>query len=101
MQGEADKRIKKCNEVLQSMKLIKLYAWEDIFRRSILATRSTEIRQLLTAAICRIFARKFSFTILQTALELSLFIIVESTCDDVHGKQALNKCHQTRLGDGF
>ncbi len=59
LQGEADRRIKQCNEVLQSMKLIKLYAWERIFCASIRATRAAEIRQLLRAAGCRIVARAY------------------------------------------
>lgn len=35
-----DKRIKQCNELLQSIKLLKLYAWELVFRDNLNATRN-------------------------------------------------------------
>ena len=49
-----DERLKKCNETLQNMKLLKLYAWEGVFQRSIEATRRRELKLLLQAALLRV-----------------------------------------------
>ncbi|XP_060080913.1 ATP-binding cassette sub-family C member 5-like [Ylistrum balloti] len=46
-----DKRIRKMTEVLNSMKMIKMYGWEDSFLSAITAIRKSELRVLLTAAI--------------------------------------------------
>ncbi|XP_078001329.1 ATP-binding cassette sub-family C member 9-like [Glandiceps talaboti] len=42
----ADDRLKKSNELLQSMKLLKLYGWESIFCDRIETVRGTEIRHM-------------------------------------------------------
>ncbi|XP_060065902.1 ATP-binding cassette sub-family C member 5-like [Ylistrum balloti] len=44
-------QIRKMNEVLSSMKLIKMYAWEESFKQSILGLRDTEIKPLLHSTI--------------------------------------------------
>ena len=49
-----DERMRKCNEAFQSIKLIKMYAWERVFQRSIEATRGEELKLLLQAAFLRI-----------------------------------------------
>ncbi|XP_021375726.1 multidrug resistance-associated protein 5-like [Mizuhopecten yessoensis] len=46
-----DIRIRKMNEVLASMKLIKMYAWEDSFKNSIMDIRETETKPLLQSTI--------------------------------------------------
>ncbi|XP_033742885.1 LOW QUALITY PROTEIN: multidrug resistance-associated protein 5-like [Pecten maximus] len=46
-----DKRIRKMTEVLNSMKMIKMYGWEESFQSAITAIRKSEVRVLLTAAI--------------------------------------------------
>ncbi|XP_060065903.1 ATP-binding cassette sub-family C member 5-like [Ylistrum balloti] len=43
-----DKRVNKKNS---SMKMIKMYGWEDSFKAAIIAIRKSEVRVLLTAAI--------------------------------------------------
>ncbi|XP_069129777.1 ATP-binding cassette sub-family C member 5-like isoform X2 [Argopecten irradians] len=45
-----DKRIRKMTEVLNSMKMIKMYGWEESFQSAITAIRKSEVRVLLTAA---------------------------------------------------
>ncbi|OWF39707.1 Multidrug resistance-associated protein 9 [Mizuhopecten yessoensis] len=44
-------QIRKMNEVLASMKLIKMYAWEDSFKNSIMDIRETETKPLLQSTI--------------------------------------------------
>ena len=56
LQGKSDERMKKSNEVLQTIKLIKLYAWEKIFQGSIESTRHQEIRRYLYGAFCRVIS---------------------------------------------
>ncbi|XP_021375735.1 multidrug resistance-associated protein 5-like [Mizuhopecten yessoensis] len=46
-----DVRIRKMNEVLTSMKLIKMYAWEESFKNSIMGIRETETIPLLQSTI--------------------------------------------------
>ncbi|CAD5112740.1 DgyrCDS1959 [Dimorphilus gyrociliatus] len=48
-----DKRIKQCNELLQSIKLLKLYAWELVFRDRVEKTRNLELKMILKAACLR------------------------------------------------
>ncbi|XP_070558012.1 ATP-binding cassette sub-family C member 9-like [Ptychodera flava] len=43
----ADERLKKCNELLQGIKLLKLYGWEELFCAAIEVVRKTEIRKML------------------------------------------------------
>ncbi|OWF39706.1 Multidrug resistance-associated protein 5 [Mizuhopecten yessoensis] len=44
-------QIRKMNEVLASMKLIKMYAWEDSFKKSIMDIRESETKPLLQSTI--------------------------------------------------
>uniref|UniRef100_A0A8C2EAQ9 ATP-binding cassette, sub-family C (CFTR/MRP), member 8b n=1 Tax=Cyprinus carpio TaxID=7962 RepID=A0A8C2EAQ9_CYPCA len=44
-------RLKKTNELLRGIKLLKLYAWEHIFRSSVEETRRQELRNLRTFAL--------------------------------------------------
>lgn len=41
--GQKDSRIKLVNEVLNGMKVIKLYAWEDPFKDLIMGIRKAEL----------------------------------------------------------
>ncbi|XP_070536031.1 ATP-binding cassette sub-family C member 9-like [Ptychodera flava] len=52
----ADQRLKKSNEVLQGIKLLKLYGWEELFCSSIEAVRGKEVRQMMKAGTCTIAA---------------------------------------------
>ena len=44
--GQKDSRIKIVNEVLNGMKVIKLYAWENPFRDLIMGIRGKELNVL-------------------------------------------------------
>ena len=45
-----DERIKMITEVLNGIKVLKLYAWEESFEKQILEIREKELRQLQKAA---------------------------------------------------
>ncbi|KAI0986807.1 hypothetical protein GJ496_009667 [Pomphorhynchus laevis] len=51
-----DKRLKHTNEVLNGIKLIKLYAWENLFLTNINNERLKELKLLLKIAIMQAFA---------------------------------------------
>ncbi|XP_002735629.1 ATP-binding cassette sub-family C member 8-like [Saccoglossus kowalevskii] len=42
----ADARLKKSNEILQSMKILKMYGWEELFASNIESIRKGEMKQL-------------------------------------------------------
>ncbi|CAG2185196.1 ABCC9 [Mytilus edulis] len=54
-QSNADNRVKKCNEMIQSMRVIKLLAWEKICQKTINQSRKPELWALFRAAVFRIF----------------------------------------------
>ena len=47
MQVCSDERLKKTNELLQGIKLLKLYAWEGLYCKAIEVIRGKELRYLL------------------------------------------------------
>ena len=51
LQEYSSERLKKTNELLRGIKLLKLYAWEHIFRDSIEETRTKELTSLRAFAI--------------------------------------------------
>ena len=56
LQMHSDKRLKHSRELLYSIKLVKLYVWEELFTRDILKTRDKEIKALLGVAILRVIS---------------------------------------------
>ncbi|XP_070559247.1 ATP-binding cassette sub-family C member 8-like isoform X2 [Ptychodera flava] len=48
----SDKRLKKINETLQSMKLVKLYGWEVMFCKAIEVVRDKQVQSLIKIGIC-------------------------------------------------
>ncbi|XP_078584948.1 ATP-binding cassette sub-family C member 9-like [Branchiostoma floridae x Branchiostoma japonicum] len=75
---QTDQRIKKSNEMLQAMKLIKLYAWEDIFSDMVQGARRKELKVLLKGAlygICVTFITRAT-PILTTLLTFSLYTLI-------------------------
>jgi len=52
----SDRRIKISNELLQSIKLLKLYAWERFLEHSVSAARRQELCMMLRAALLRILS---------------------------------------------
>ncbi|XP_070536030.1 ATP-binding cassette sub-family C member 9-like [Ptychodera flava] len=47
----SDRRLKKSNEALQGIKLLKLYGWEELFCTAIEAVRSKEVSQMMKAGV--------------------------------------------------
>ncbi|XP_041046050.1 ATP-binding cassette sub-family C member 9-like [Carcharodon carcharias] len=47
----SDERIKKSNEMLQSIKLLKLYSWEGIFIKAVEMAREKELKYMLKGAV--------------------------------------------------
>ena len=45
--AKSDERLKRTNELLQGIKLIKLYGWEDMFYTSISKVRALEILTMM------------------------------------------------------
>lgn len=76
-QEQADERLKQSNEMLQSIKLLKLYAWEKIFYESVVVTRTKELRLMLTAALLRTLSSKKRFILL---FPDRLFVVVVDLC---------------------
>ena len=47
---EKDKRVKLMNEILNGIKVLKLYAWEKSFRNQVIGFREKEVKSLNTNA---------------------------------------------------
>jgi len=43
---EKDKRVKLMNEILNGIKVLKLYAWENSFREQVMGYREKEVKYL-------------------------------------------------------
>ncbi|CAH1248229.1 ABCC9 [Branchiostoma lanceolatum] len=75
---QTDQRIKKSNEMLQAMKLIKLYAWEDIFSDMIKGARRKELKVLLKGflyGVCVLFITRGT-PIFTTLLTFGLYTLI-------------------------
>jgi hypothetical protein len=59
LQNNADNRVKKCNEMIQSMRVIKLLAWESLFEKTIDQSRKAELWALFKNAMFRLMFSKF------------------------------------------
>ncbi|XP_019920175.3 multidrug resistance-associated protein 1 [Magallana gigas] len=66
-----DDRIKLLSEVINGIKILKLYAWEMIFKDKIIAKRKTELRKLLNLKILE--------RILETLFHITPFIVIFAT----------------------
>ncbi|KAM9999110.1 hypothetical protein ACTFIZ_002674 [Dictyostelium cf. discoideum] len=53
--GHTDSRVKVTSEILQAIKIIKLYAWEDSFAKKVLDRRNNEIKLLFSFTRYRTF----------------------------------------------
>ena len=47
MMKEKDKRVKLMNEILNGIKVLKLYAWENSFRDQVMGYREKEVKSLI------------------------------------------------------
>jgi len=52
----SDRRLKISNELLSSIKLLKLYAWEKLVEQSVRSARRRELCMMLRAALLRVFS---------------------------------------------
>eukprot|EP01155_Anaeramoeba_flamelloides_P009729 Anaeramoba_flamelloidesa198_170.p1 GENE.a198_170~~a198_170.p1 ORF type:complete len:1439 (+),score=398.63 a198_170:113-4429(+) len=52
---QVDSRVKLINEMINAIKLVKLYAWEKLFNKKINDVRENELKQIKNQAITRVF----------------------------------------------
>ncbi|XP_022102313.1 ATP-binding cassette sub-family C member 9-like [Acanthaster planci] len=57
----SDKRLKLTNELLQGIKLLKMYAWEELYSKAIEVVRKEEVRNLLYINLCTITSVSITF----------------------------------------
>ncbi|XP_022102307.1 ATP-binding cassette sub-family C member 9-like [Acanthaster planci] len=57
----SDKRLKLTNELLQGIKLLKMYAWEELYSKAIEVVRKEEVRNLLHINLCMITSVSITF----------------------------------------
>ena len=62
-QGAADQRLKMSNEMLQGIKLLKLYGWERIYYEAIKKARIKELSALLKVYILYGVTREFLYNV--------------------------------------
>lgn len=73
-QEYSSERLKKTNELLRGIKLLKLYAWERIFCDSVEETRGKELTSLQAFALYTSISSKASCTSCITLMSLELFL---------------------------
>ncbi|XP_046361910.2 multidrug resistance-associated protein 1-like [Haliotis rufescens] len=76
-----DKRMKIMNEVLNGIKILKLYAWEPSFQEKILAVRNEEIQILLKMSFLKSF-NTFTWTLVPYLVSLTTFTTYIFTSED-------------------
>jgi ATP-binding cassette subfamily C (CFTR/MRP) protein 1 len=72
IQKSGDRRLKLTNELLQGIRIVKYYAWENAFRDNIEANRDEELKSVLGLSISRallIFIMRYS-TVIAVAITL-------------------------------
>ena len=74
MMKEKDKRVKLMDEILNGIKVLKLYAWEPSFAEQILGIRNKEIKYLKDAALLNAFTT-FLWTCAPVLVALSSFTV--------------------------
>ena len=71
-----DERIKLMNEVLNGIKVLKLYAWETSFKEKVMDIRNREVKiQLKTAYLGSLM------TFIWTSAPFFVSIVLEGICD--------------------
>ena len=74
MMKEKDKRVKLMDEILNGIKVLKLYAWEPSFAENIIEIRNKEIKYLKDAALLNAFTT-FLWTCAPVLVALSSFTV--------------------------
>lgn len=79
LMAATDSRINKLNEILQSIRIIKYFAWEKKFAESVLKIREEELTQLRNKFICWTYATLvyFMIPIVVTVFTFSTYIFVQ------------------------
>ncbi|XP_067675074.1 multidrug resistance-associated protein 1-like [Haliotis asinina] len=76
-----DKRMKIMNEVLNGIKILKLYAWEPSFEDKVLEVRNKELRILMKMAFLKSF-NTFTWTLIPYLVSLTTFVTYIFTSED-------------------
>jgi len=66
----SDKRVKRTNELIEQIRLIKMYGWEKHFKDSIKALRLEEVKKLIKFRIFGILGEAIASTSPQTSVAL-------------------------------
>ena len=74
--GISDKRVKKINEIIQGIKIIKFNAWESIFQKSVVDMRRGETELIWKTMTLYNIAHSIS-TLIPTVLGLVVFTLYE------------------------
>jgi ATP-binding cassette subfamily C (CFTR/MRP) protein 1 len=86
IQKSGDRRLKLTNELLQGIRIVKYYAWENAFRDNIEANRDEELKSVLGLSISRallIFIMRYStviavaITLVSSPIVLYLSLLIE------------------------
>lgn len=79
LMAATDSRINKLNEILQSIRIIKFFAWENKFADAVLEVREEELLQLRKKFICWTYATfvYFMIPIAVTVLTFASYIFVQ------------------------
>jgi len=92
-----DERVKLTSEMIDSIKLLKMYAWENVFSNIIKALRNKEISLLKTSATYEAIARGIALSI--TALASFLIFVVYTLVEG--GELKIYKVFPTLFLMGF
>ncbi|XP_070543483.1 ATP-binding cassette sub-family C member 8-like isoform X1 [Ptychodera flava] len=76
--AKSDQRVKKTNEMLQGMKLIKLYGWEDLLSNEVQKVRRREMSDILSVGKYSIFSVTLP-NFLPTSMALVMFTAMAVT----------------------
>ncbi|XP_070543487.1 ATP-binding cassette sub-family C member 8-like [Ptychodera flava] len=76
--AKGDQRVKKTNEMLQGMKLLKLYGWEDLLSNEVQKVRNTEMNYIRSVGKYSIFSATLP-NFLPTGMVLLMFITIAVT----------------------
>lgn len=79
--AQSDKRVKKCNEAIQGIKVIKLLAWEKFFGHDIQSSRKRELKLLFFNSIFRVL-----FTFILVAVPTIGTMVTFILYPDLEGK---------------
>ncbi|KAJ3215100.1 hypothetical protein HDU67_000804 [Dinochytrium kinnereticum] len=93
-----DQRVKLTTEVLQSIRVIKFFAWENSFLNRIIDIRTKELIVVVTANLLRSFVTAAGFAVpaLAAALTFMVYYAVDPTLDPIKVFTALALFNQLR-----